>query len=83
MPPWTTSGRGPRCRVPGRWWPTLTDLRAQYGSKGGTWRQHQRRVLKASYTNHFRRGIIIIALVCARGFRRTTPPTARSWTPWN
>lgn len=46
---------------------TLADLRAEYRSKGGTWRQHQRRVFKASYTNHYRRGII--ALVTALQFR--------------
>jgi len=37
---------------------TLAALRQEYRSKGSTYRQHKQRVFKASYTNHYRRGLI-------------------------
>ncbi|MBF6558426.1 MAG: DUF4158 domain-containing protein, partial [Acidimicrobiales bacterium] len=37
---------------------TLVALRREYQSKGSTFRQHKQRVFKASYTNHYRRGLI-------------------------
>jgi len=37
---------------------TLEDLLREFRSKGSTFKQHQQRVFKASYTNHYRRGLI-------------------------
>ncbi|MGH3610383.1 MAG: transposase, partial [Pseudonocardiaceae bacterium] len=37
---------------------TLAALRQEYRAKGSTFRQHKQRVFKASYTNHYRRGLI-------------------------
>src|SRR5574341_112135 len=37
---------------------TLEDLRREFRSKGSTFKQHQQRVFKASYTNHYRKGLI-------------------------
>ncbi|MGH3669309.1 MAG: hypothetical protein ACRDSH_01550, partial [Pseudonocardiaceae bacterium] len=37
---------------------TLNNLLAEYKTKGSTFRQHKQRVFKASYTNHYRRGLI-------------------------
>jgi TnpA family transposase len=37
---------------------TLLDLLAEYRTKGSTFRQHKQRVFKASYTNHYRAGLI-------------------------
>ncbi|MDP3973003.1 MAG: DUF4158 domain-containing protein [Candidatus Nanopelagicales bacterium] len=48
---------------------TLTDLLHEYKAKGSTFRQHKQRVFKASYTNHYRRGMI--DLISALEFRST------------
>ena len=37
---------------------TLVALLAEYRSKGSSYRQHKQRVFKASYTHHYRRGLI-------------------------
>jgi hypothetical protein len=37
---------------------TLIDLLHEYKAKGSSFRQHKQRVFKASYTNHYRHGII-------------------------
>ena len=37
---------------------TLGDLLYEYRTKGTVYRQHKLRVFKASYTNHYRRGLI-------------------------
>ena len=37
---------------------TLLDLLAEYKAKGSTFRQHKQRVFKASYTHHYRTGLI-------------------------
>ena len=39
---------------------TLVALWREYQSKGSTYRQHRQRVFKASYTNHYRAGLIQI-----------------------
>ncbi|MGB6165620.1 MAG: DUF4158 domain-containing protein [Pseudonocardiaceae bacterium] len=39
---------------------TLVALWHEYNSKGSTYRQHRQRVFKASYTNHYRTGLIQI-----------------------
>ncbi|MGH3701658.1 MAG: DUF4158 domain-containing protein [Pseudonocardiaceae bacterium] len=39
---------------------TLVALWREYNSKGSTYRQHRQRVFKASYTNHYRAGLIQI-----------------------
>jgi TnpA family transposase len=39
---------------------TLVALWHEYQSKGSTYRQHRQRVFKASYTNHYRSGLIQI-----------------------
>jgi Tn3 transposase DDE domain/Domain of unknown function (DUF4158) len=39
---------------------TLEALWQEYHSKGSTYRQHRQRVFKASYTNHYRSGLIQI-----------------------
>ena len=39
---------------------TLTALWQEYHSKGSTYRQHRQRVFKASYTHHYRAGLIQI-----------------------
>lgn len=37
---------------------TLSSLIAEFKAKGSTFRQHKQRVFKASYTNHYRSGLI-------------------------
>ncbi|MGH3820655.1 MAG: DUF4158 domain-containing protein, partial [Pseudonocardiaceae bacterium] len=37
---------------------TLEGLRQEHKAKGSTFRQHKQRVFKASYTHHYRRGLI-------------------------
>lgn len=37
---------------------TLSGLIAEYKAKGSTFRQHKQRVFKASYTNHYRAGLL-------------------------
>ena len=37
---------------------TLVALLAEYRSKGSSYRQHKQQVFKASYTHHYRRGLI-------------------------
>ncbi|MGI8413723.1 MAG: Tn3 family transposase [Solirubrobacteraceae bacterium] len=39
---------------------TLQRLVAEYRSSGSTYRRHKQKVLKASYTNHYRRGLIAL-----------------------
>ncbi|MGH3492815.1 MAG: Tn3 family transposase, partial [Sciscionella sp.] len=39
---------------------TLLALLHEYKAKGSTWRQHRQRVFKASYTSHYRTGLIQI-----------------------
>lgn len=39
---------------------TLVALMHEYNSKGSSYRQHKQRVFKASYTNHYRTGLIAI-----------------------
>jgi TnpA family transposase len=39
---------------------TLEALWQEYNSKGSTYRQHRQRVFKASYTNHYRSGLVQI-----------------------
>ena len=46
---------------------TLLDLLAEYKTKGSTFRQHKQRVFKASYTHHYRAGLI--ELIDALEFR--------------
>ncbi|HKS44984.1 MAG TPA: Tn3 family transposase [Amycolatopsis sp.] len=46
---------------------TLMDLLAEYKTKGNAFRQHKQRVFKASYTNHYRAGLI--ELIDALEFR--------------
>lgn len=46
---------------------TLMDLLAEFKTKGNTFRQHKQRVFKASYTNHYRAGLI--ELIDALEFR--------------
>jgi hypothetical protein len=37
---------------------TLIDLLREYKAKGSSFRRHKQRVLKASYTNHYRHGLV-------------------------
>ena len=48
---------------------TLINLLHEYKAKGSTFRQHKQRVFNASYTNHYRHGII--ELIAALEFRST------------
>jgi len=46
--------------VPGGYNKTLVTLLHEYKAKGSSYRQHKQRVFKASYTNHYRTGLIQI-----------------------
>ena len=50
---------------------TLTALLAEYKAKGSTFRQHKQRVFKASYTNHYRRGLVALLQVLEFGSTNT------------
>ena len=56
---------------------TLVALLREYKAKGTSWRQHRQRVFKASYTSHYRAGLIQIIEVL--GFGRLTLCT-RPWS---
>jgi TnpA family transposase len=51
---------------------TLTALRQEYKAKGSTFRQHKQRVFKASYTHHYRRGLIGLLEALEFGSTNTT-----------
>ena len=46
---------------------TLVQLLQEYKAKGTSYRQHKQRVFKASYTNHYRTGLIQILEVLEFG----------------
>jgi hypothetical protein len=50
---------------------SLLDLQREYRAKGSTFRQHKQRVFKASYTHHYRAGLI--AILDALEFHSTNP----------
>jgi hypothetical protein len=50
---------------------TLEALWREYNTKGSTYRQHRQRVFKASYTNHYRAGLIQILDVLEFGSTNT------------
>jgi TnpA family transposase len=50
---------------------TLLDLQKEFEAKGSTFRQHKQRVFKASYTHHYRAGLI--AILDALEFHSTNP----------
>ena len=50
---------------------TLEALWHEYNTKGSTYRQHRQRVFKASYTNHYRAGLIQILDVLEFGSTNT------------
>ncbi|MGH3683881.1 MAG: Tn3 family transposase [Pseudonocardiaceae bacterium] len=51
---------------------TLEGLRREYQSRGSTFRQHKQRVFKASYTHHYRRGLIGLVEALEFGCTNTT-----------
>ncbi|GAA1579878.1 hypothetical protein GCM10009789_37070 [Kribbella sancticallisti] len=58
---------------------TLRELVHEYKTKGPVYRRTVQTTLKASYTNHYRRGLIELLEVLE--FRSNN--TGRCWTPWN
>lgn len=50
---------------------TLNALLREYRAKGTSWRQHRQRVFKASYTSHYRAGLIQIVEVLEFGSTNT------------
>lgn len=51
---------------------TLKRLVAEYRSSGSTYRRHKQKVLKASYSGHYRRGLIALLDVLEFRFSNTT-----------
>ena len=51
---------------------TLLALLHEYKTKGSIFKQHKQRVFKASYTNHYRRGLVALLEVLEFGSTNTT-----------